>query len=102
MRRIFLYVTMILTVLAGHIHAQDCQIILRAYVLNRATKEPLEYASAGIIELSVGTTADSNGYFEIHDLCPGSYHIQVDHLGCTSVKRFIALRKDTTITVFLE
>lgn len=89
-------------ILLGTGTAQDCNIHISGYVLDRATHEPLSFATIGIIELAKGTAADSNGYFEIIQVCAGGYHIQVDHLGCTSVKSFLSLQRDTSLTIFLD
>src|SRR5687767_708322 len=83
-------------------HAQDCQIEISGYVLDRATREPLEFSSIGILELGTGTIADSTGYFQLTSLCGGDYHIQVNHLGCTPVKSFISLQRDTTVYFLLD
>ena len=97
-----LIATLLSLFLGGLITAQNCDIHVTGYILDRATKEPLGFATIGIIEIAKGVVADSNGFFEIDNLCPGTYHIQADHLGCTSVKSFLFIKNDTSLTIFLD
>lgn len=97
-----LIATLLNLFLVGLASAQNCDIHVTGFILDRATKEPLGFATIGIIEIAKGVVADSNGYFELNQLCPGDYHMQVDHLGCTSVKSFLFIAKDTSLTIFLD
>lgn len=82
--------------------AQDCHLTLRGYVLDKSTHEPMELAIVGIPTLAKGAVADSTGYFEIKNICPGAYHLQSEHLGCTPLKQFIVVRRDTFLIIVMD
>lgn len=82
--------------------SQECRISLVGFILDRATHEPMEFANIGIQETAAGAITDSAGYFVIQNICPGEYHIGVEHLGCDPVKVFITIQRDTSITIFID
>lgn len=98
--RVFLLLCNSLLVLP--LFGQSCQIQLSGRILDRATGEPLEYTTVAIQETNQSVIADSVGYFELRNLCPGSYHFQVYHLGCPPGQFFFAVRRDTTVQFQLD
>lgn len=80
----------------------DCLITISGKVEDVHHEEGLEFATIYIEELDRGTECDENGNFKFTEICKGDYHIMISHLGCQSVRLFISLRLDTTLTVFLE
>jgi iron complex outermembrane receptor protein len=92
----------LLILMTGVLAAQDCKIRVSGQVLDRATLEPLEYSSIAIEELNQSLLTDSIGKFLIEQVCPGSYHIQVFHLGCPPARYFIFIQKDTVVNFYLD
>ncbi len=82
--------------------SQECLLHLRGQVVDRATLEPLEFATVFVQNGAKGSRADSMGFFDIEGLCPGHYHIQANHIGCTPGKFFISLGQDTFLTILLD
>ena len=99
--RLFLSVLMI--ILPGQVlMAQKCDLRLTGQVLDRATSEPLEYTSVAIQEANEYILSDSAGYYVVEGLCPGTYHIQVYHLGCPPGQYFMTIEKDTNVVFYLD
>lgn len=80
----------------------DCTITFIGKVEDIHHDEGLEYATVYIEEINQGAECDEYGNFEFEKLCQGKYHVLISHLGCQSVRLFLELKSDTTITVFLE
>jgi len=92
----------IIAILGSGMTSQDCNLQLKGRVIDRATFEPLEFASIGIQEELKGTLSDSNGFFSITGVCAGDYHIHVDHLGCSPGRYFLSLQSDTFLNIYLD
>jgi len=64
--------------------------------------EPLEYATVFLEESSQGAETDSSGMAKISNVCPGNYHLHIDHALCSRKIVYITLHRDTAIIVELE
>ena len=95
---VFIFLVMMTWNLSG----QDCHIRITGQALDKATLEPLEFTSVAIQEANIYVIADSVGTYVIEGLCPGSYHIQVYHLGCPPAQYFFSIEKDTVVNFYLE
>ncbi len=62
----------------------------------------MEFATVFVQNGTQGSVADSLGFFNIERLCPGQYHIQVNHIGCAPAKFFISLERDTSLAILLD
>ncbi len=82
--------------------AQDCNITLTGVILDKGTNIPLEYSTIFLENLGEGTVCDKNGFFEIKNICPAEYHVQVSHIGCQSEEYFIKIEKDTSLKIYLS
>ncbi len=100
MRIIILY--FVITILGNVTIAQNCDFNLRGQVFDRATFEPLDFATVSLLETTKGAVADSAGLFVIQGICAGEYHLRVEHLGCAPGKYFIDFRSDTFLTIYLD
>lgn len=81
---------------------QDCKISLSGYIFDKGTNIPLEFANVYLEGTELGAVSDIDGYFQIPNLCPNSYHLRISHIGCEASQYFIDIQKDTTIQVQLE
>lgn len=77
--------------------AQDCDITLSGKVIDENTELPLEFATLYLEEAGFGGTSDTTGTFRIENLCPGSYHLRLSHIGCEEERIFITIERDTQI-----
>ncbi len=83
-------------------HAQDCSLSLSGHILDKGTGVPLPYSTVYIDDLSIGTTSDSIGYFELTNLCQGDYHFEFSHIGCDPERHFFTVGKDTLLNIYLN
>jgi iron complex outermembrane receptor protein len=83
-------------------YAQDCNLTLEGYVIDKESNEPLPYVSIYVQEISDGTITDSQGKFSFSDLCPGEYHINLSHIGCESENLHIDIKRDTLLRIHLS
>lgn len=84
------------------IYPQDsCSISLQGKVIDQHKSVALSDAHVFIQEINKGQIADSLGYFQFDNLCPGTYTLICSHLGCSPVKKTIQLIKNKTISIYL-
>jgi iron complex outermembrane receptor protein len=96
--RIFIIIILLITKL----NAQNCDLSLEGYVFDEHNDEGLELAVVVLEENQVVAYTDAYGKFVFQSLCPGEYHIQVNHLACETRSSHISLTKDTSIILYLE
>lgn len=81
---------------------QDCKINIRGRILDEHTGNGLPYANVFVHETKAGAVTDTTGFFELSDICPGSYHISFSHIGCKTIKNSVTVKSDTSILIFLD
>ena len=54
---------------------------IKGKVFNAINNEAIPFASIGITSLSVATTSDVNGNYELKNLNPGLYNITASYIG---------------------
>lgn len=91
-----------LSLLSSYSYGQDCNLKIAGNLLDKHDNSALDYATLYIMETETGTTSDSNGYFEINNLCAGKYTFIIEHLGCTPDTVNINIAKNTTRNFYLE
>ena len=62
-----------------NIFAQDTKI--SGKVFDKYTGQPIEFANVSIVEMGLGAITDSLGIFEINNVNPGIYNLQVSFIG---------------------
>ena len=70
---------MILLLLCTKLFAQNNNI--SGLVIDRYTGQPIEFANVSIVDLGLGSSTDSLGFFKINNLNPGIYNLQVSFIG---------------------
>jgi iron complex outermembrane receptor protein len=58
-------------------------------------------ASIVLVETSVGTIADAQGNFVIHNIKPGNYHVKISFIGCNSFETYISLTSNQKLDATL-
>lgn len=96
--RLFLLIFFCCSYAAG----QNCTLKVNGKLLDKHDNSALDYATVYIIEAQSGTTADSNGYYELNNLCPGKYTFIIEHIGCTSDTISLSLIKSISKNFYLE
>ena len=83
-------------------HAQKCDITIEGYVFDEASSSPLAYVNVFIQETQIGTITDEEGNFVLGDICEGSYHFILSHVGCEDEKFHIDITQDTILKIGLN
>ncbi len=87
----------------SHGKAQNnCTRILSGKVLDESTHLPLEFAAIQLEETGIGMLTNEKGEFKISNICPGDYHIWVNHSNCEKVKFFIRIQSDTVVHLHMH
>jgi hypothetical protein len=55
--------------------------VIKGKVVNSINNEAIPFASIGITSISIGTTADVNGYYELKNMTPGLYNLTASYVG---------------------
>jgi iron complex outermembrane receptor protein len=82
--------------------AQSCFLTLDGKVTDAHDQSPMEDVSIYITEVGAEQWTDARGKFSFENLCPGTYHALVQHIGCPSERILIELFADTTLSLTLE
>lgn len=82
--------------------AKDCKIVIKGQIIDEHDSTVLDYAGVYVLELERGFSTDSNGFFEVNDICPGSYTFRMSHVGCETKDTTIQINKSTFIQLNLE
>ena len=80
--------------------AQDCTESLSGQIKDLGTHLPMSWVNVYIEETGQGVQTDSNGYFKIHPICFGDYHINLSHIGCEDQRHFVSFDGSTGFLEF--
>lgn len=81
---------------------RPCNIHFEGEVLDIETNRPLEYTAIKIKELNLLIQSDFKGYFEIKDICPGNYTLQLSLNGYEPLTFTIDIPSNLHKDVFLS
>lgn len=70
---------------------------LRGNVYDKATAEPIAFATIKLEGASIGTSSDINGFFTLSNIEPGAYKLIVSYLGYDDFSMNITLKKGDII-----
>lgn len=54
---------------------------IKGTVIDKSTRQPLEFVNVLVVGLGIGASTDSNGNFTITQVPPGIYRLQASFLG---------------------
>jgi iron complex outermembrane receptor protein len=86
----------------SHVFGDSCNLKISGYILDRHDNSALDYATIYIMELQAGASADSNGYYEFKNICPGSYSFIIEHIGCAPDTVKTLINASTAKNFYLE
>mgnify|MGYP002634023280 CR=1 FL=1 len=81
-QKYFLAMVLLLTQFGAVAQTNECNFIISGQIIDEHDQSSLEHASIFIRELKRGTTADSEGHYELKNICRGTYTIEIRHVGC--------------------
>ena len=95
---LIIFVLVALTTVAQQKHS------IKGIVIDKGKREPISFASIGIYGTGQGAVTDSVGKFNIQNVVPGIYRLQISAVGYNTVltPEYIISTKDLFITVELE
>ncbi|SHE54854.1 TonB-dependent Receptor Plug Domain [Bacteroides luti] len=95
---LIIFVLVALTTVAQQKHS------IKGIVIDKGKREPISFASIGINGTGQGAVTDSVGKFNIQNVVPGIYRLQISAVGYNTVltPEYIISTKDLFITVELE
>lgn len=76
-RRISFFILLLCVV--AHLFAAEYQI--KGIVIDKSTRQPLEFVNVLVVGLGIGASTDSEGHFTITQVPPGIYRLQTSFLG---------------------
>lgn len=82
--------------------AQDCNFVVKGTVYDLNSNQPLDAVNVYFEENAIGAFTGADGFFTLNNVCKGSYHLILSHIGCESQEIHIDVEKDTTLALFLE
>ena len=96
------YLLLLLCIGSLNAAGQNCALKVYGKLLDKHDNSALDYATVYILETQTGVTADSNGYYELTNLCAGKYTFIIEHIGCTSDTISISVTKSFSKNFYLE
>jgi len=82
--------------------AQKCKIKVSGNILDLKSNQAIVNATIYSNDRQQGALSDSQGYFELKNLCEGELHLLISHIGCSPRSIYINLRADTNLTIRLD
>ncbi len=78
------------------------QYTISGNIQDKATQEPLPGILIYLSDLNRGTTSDIDGKYEIKNLKPGDYLVEVSGIGYRNISKHLVVRNDTIIDIELQ
>jgi iron complex outermembrane receptor protein len=79
-----------------------CQNNLSGKITSQETKQPLHKAAIHVTDLKTTCLTDTNGFFTVKDLKPGSYLLEISFENHQSVLQKVTLPQDTLLYIILQ
>ncbi len=80
----------------------ECDLSLTGQVIDQHDQSELSFATVYLLEISRGVVADSNGKFELTELCRGQHTLVVSHVSCQPDTVVVSISKNTHRDLYLE
>ncbi len=82
--------------------AQICFLEIQGTVNSLHDERPVPGVNIYLSEIGIEQWTDAQGHFSFTNLCPGSYHIVIQHIGCPTKRMSFDLHADTLIKINIE
>ena len=82
--------------------AQICSIQLKGLLNDSHDATPVSDASIYLSEVETEQWTDAKGKFSFANLCPGTYHLIIQHIGCPTKRIAFELYADTIMEINIE
>ncbi len=80
----------------------QCNLTITGRVIDKHDGEPLAFATISLLDNKLFEVTDDQGSYQIKNICPGSIHVRVEHLGCEPKSLYIDLKADTILHFEME
>lgn len=80
-----------------YLTAQNCKLQLKGNVSDADNREGLAFAYLKIVPGNLTVQSDEQGKFNFTSLCPGTYTLYLQHLGCRDTAFVLQLEKDKRV-----
>tara|TARA_R110002050_G_scaffold69210_2_gene149754 strand:- start:5841 stop:8153 length:2313 start_codon:yes stop_codon:yes gene_type:complete len=87
---------------ASSLIAQDCKLKVSGTIYDIKTQQSIVDANVYSNDRKQGAISNSQGFFEINNLCAGELHLLISHIGCSPRSVFINLTADTNLVIWLD
>lgn len=77
-------------------------IDVKGKVICKKTGEPITFGAVNLKEIEQWTTTDENGFFEFHQIVPGTYTLEISCLGYKSHSAPILIEKDKNREILIK
>ena len=96
MKRIYNSLVFFFVFLLGISQAQgqDCHLQLSGTLIDLHDDNALEGGIITLLERNESCFSDQNGGFNFKQLCPGTYHLYIEHIGCKAKEVVIELQEN--------
>ena len=88
--------------LSSNLYGQSCAFSLSGRVMDLHDETPIFGALVSIEGTTFFTQTDASGFYEIRDLCAGTFTLVISHVECNSLEKKINLRGDEIFNFELE
>jgi len=72
--------------------------IVRGFVYEKKTQAPISFANIVLKDTKLGTSTNSQGFFQLNNITPGNYTVVVSFLGFETMEREIQVKKAGIVT----
>ena len=88
--------------LSSNLYGQSCAFSLSGRIMDLHDETPIFGALVSIEGTTFFTQTDASGFYEIRDLCAGTFTLVISHVECNSLEKKINLRGDEIFNFELE
>ncbi|SOD81888.1 TonB-dependent receptor [Spirosoma fluviale] len=74
-----------------------CTSVLKGQILGQDNRQPLVGATLYVRELKTGAVSDSAGYFQLGQLCSGTYTIDYQFIGYKTITQSIVIKQEPLV-----
>ena len=98
----FVLVGLLMHVCISGFAQENCTLKLSGKIIDEHDKSALEFATVYLKEIEKGVVSNDKGEYVIKDLCPGTYTVVVEHVGCLPITAKVTVAKNTKHNFYPE